>query len=75
MFVRLQWLETIGRYERIFRDTRRPSIAFFAERVPLCKGELEARMATPPRPTSGWCGIKGTEPRRRSGYRPASARR
>jgi hypothetical protein len=39
MFVRLQWLETIGRYERIFRDRPPTLIAFFAERVPLCKGE------------------------------------
>jgi hypothetical protein len=38
MFVRLQWLETVGRYETIFRDTPPTVIAFFAERVPLCKG-------------------------------------
>jgi hypothetical protein len=37
MFVRLQWLETIGRYEAIFRDHAPTLIAFFAERVPLCK--------------------------------------
>ncbi len=39
MFVRMQWLETRGRYERIFNDTPPTVIAFFAERVPLCKGE------------------------------------
>jgi predicted RNA methylase len=38
LFVRLQWLETRGRYERIFRDTPPTLIAFFSERVPLCKG-------------------------------------
>jgi hypothetical protein len=38
MFVRMQWLETIGRYETIFRDNAPTMIAFFAERVPLCKG-------------------------------------
>lgn len=38
MFVRLQWLETIGRYEAIYRDRPPTAIAFFAERVPLCKG-------------------------------------
>jgi hypothetical protein len=38
MFVRLQWLETNGRYERIFRNHPPTLIAFFAERVPLCKG-------------------------------------
>lgn len=38
MFVRLQWLETVGRYERIFRDRPPTQVAFFVERVPLCKG-------------------------------------
>lgn len=38
MFVRMQWLETVGRYETIFRDYPPTVIAFFAERVPLCKG-------------------------------------
>jgi hypothetical protein len=41
MFVRLQWLETIGRYERIFRDKPPTLIAFFAERVNLCKGRWD----------------------------------
>jgi hypothetical protein len=39
MFVRMQWLETTGRYERIYSKTPPTMIAFFAERVPLCKGE------------------------------------
>lgn len=38
MFLRLQWLETIGRYERIFQPHPPALIAQFAERVPLCKG-------------------------------------
>jgi hypothetical protein len=38
MFLRLQWLETVGRYEAIFRDRPPTLIAFFAERVNLCKG-------------------------------------
>ena len=38
IFVRLQWLETIGRYEAIFRDRPPTLIAFFCERVNLCKG-------------------------------------
>lgn len=38
MFVRMQWLETKGRYERIFSINPPTLIAFFAERVPLCKG-------------------------------------
>ncbi len=41
MFVRLQWLETIGRYEAIFRDHPPTVIAFFAERVNLCKGRWD----------------------------------
>ena len=41
MFVRVQWLDSIGRYERIFRDTPPTLIAFFAERVNLCKGRWE----------------------------------
>lgn len=41
MFVRLQWLETVGRYERLFRDNPPTLIAFFAERVPLHKDRWE----------------------------------
>jgi hypothetical protein len=41
MFVRLQWLETVGRYEAIFRNSPPTLIAFFAERVPLCKGRWD----------------------------------
>jgi hypothetical protein len=38
MFLRLQWLETNGRYERLFAPHPPTIIAQFAERVPLCKG-------------------------------------
>lgn len=41
MFVRLQWLESIGRYENIFRGNPPTLIAFFAERVNLCKGRWD----------------------------------
>lgn len=41
MFVRMQWLESIGRYERVFRDNPPTLIAFFAERVNLCKGRWD----------------------------------
>lgn len=41
MFVRLQWLESVGRYETIFKDHPPTIIAFFAERVPLCKGRYD----------------------------------
>ena len=41
MFVRMQWLETVGRYEAIFKDNPPTLIAFFAERVPICKGRWD----------------------------------
>jgi hypothetical protein len=41
MFVRMQWLETNGRYEAVFRDSPPTLIAFFAERVNLCKGRWD----------------------------------
>jgi hypothetical protein len=41
MFVRVQWLESVGRYEAIFRDRPPTCVAFFAERVNLCKGRWE----------------------------------
>jgi len=46
MFVRLQWLETIGRYERLFRDRPPTLIAFFCERVNLCKGRWDPEGST-----------------------------
>lgn len=41
MFLRLQWLESVGRYERIFQPHPPKIIAQFAERVPLHKGRWE----------------------------------
>lgn len=41
MFVALQFLETIGRYERIFKDRPPTLISFFAERVNCCKGRWD----------------------------------
>jgi len=46
MFVRLQWLETEGRYERVFSQFPPTLIAFFAERVNLCKGRWDPEGAT-----------------------------
>jgi hypothetical protein len=39
IFARLQWLETIGRYERLFKNQPPTLIAFFCERVALHMGE------------------------------------
>jgi len=41
MFVRCQFLEGVGRYEAIFRDRPPTLLAFFAERVNLCKGRWD----------------------------------
>jgi len=41
MFFRLQWLDTIGRYETIFEPHPPTVMAQFAERVPLHKGRWE----------------------------------
>ena len=45
VFVRAQFLESIGRYERLF-GARPPSIAYFAERVPLVKGRVDAKASS-----------------------------
>ena len=41
MFVRLQWLEGIERYESIFRDHPPTLVCPFVERVNLCKGRWD----------------------------------
>jgi hypothetical protein len=46
LFVRLQWLEGEGRYERIYEDRAPTVIAFFAERVNLCKGLWDPKGGT-----------------------------
>ena len=62
MFMRVQWLDTIGRYEHIFRDKPPTLIAFFAERVPLCKGRWDPEGSTAT--AYMWLvWIKGAEPR------------
>jgi hypothetical protein len=62
MFVRLAWLESVGRYEKIFRDHPPTLISFFAERVPLHKGRWEEDGTT--MTAYIWLvWIKGSEPR------------
>lgn len=46
LFVRLQWLEGEGRYERIFAQRPPTCIAFFAERIALHKGRWEPQGGT-----------------------------
>ncbi len=46
MFVPLRWLETIGRYQRLFVSQPPTLISFFVERVNLCKGEWRPKGST-----------------------------
>src|SRR5271168_4599303 len=46
LFVRLQWLESVGRYERLFKNHPPTLIALFAERVPLHMGRWEPKGST-----------------------------
>lgn len=46
VFARVQWLDTIGRYERIFSAHPPTLMAFFAERVPLVKGRWDPEAST-----------------------------
>lgn len=48
MFARVQWLDTIGRHDQLFKPTPPTLIAFFSERVPLHMGrwEPDGRTAT-----------------------------
>lgn len=46
LFLRLQWLESIGRYERVFKPHPPARIAQFAERVPLHRGRFEPEGVT-----------------------------
>lgn len=47
VFVRSQWaVEGIGRYEALFRDTPPTLMAFFSERVNLCKGRWDPKGGT-----------------------------
>jgi hypothetical protein len=46
LLLRTQWIETIGRYEAIFRDRPPTIFAPFAERVPLVKGRWDPDAST-----------------------------
>ncbi len=46
LLVRLTFAETVGRYERIYRDTPPTIVAPFSERVPMCKGRLNKKGST-----------------------------
>lgn len=46
MLARTVFLESIGRYEGIFRDTPPTKFAQFAERVPMLRGRLDRKAST-----------------------------
>jgi hypothetical protein len=46
MLVRLQFLESVGRYDALFRDRPPQIVAQFTERVPMFKGRLSRTSAT-----------------------------
>jgi hypothetical protein len=46
MFVRLSWLESVKRYNMIFRDNPPTLVSIFSERVPLHKGRWEDEGST-----------------------------
>ncbi|MDP2410378.1 MAG: hypothetical protein Q8M26_08835 [Pseudolabrys sp.] len=46
IFVPLRWLETIDRYERLFKPTPPTVVAPFVERINLCKGRWEPEGGT-----------------------------
>jgi hypothetical protein len=62
VFVRLQWLETIDRYELLFRDHPPTLVAIFVERVPLHKDNWKPDERT----ATAYCWVvwvKGEQPR------------
>ena len=46
MLVRTQWIESIGRYEKLFRDRPPALYAPFVERVPMVKGRWDPDAST-----------------------------
>lgn len=46
MFVRWQWCESVGRYEKLFKPHPPTLVAPFVERINLCKGRWEPDGAT-----------------------------
>lgn len=46
MLVRTVFLESVGRYNRLFRDNPPTEFAQFVERVPMVKGRLDEKAST-----------------------------
>ena len=79
MLVRTSWVESIGRYEKVFRDRPPTLFAPFVERVPMVKGRWDPDASTATFLIVGSCGARapqGASPGRQgcSGYRRAVVR-
>jgi hypothetical protein len=46
MLTRTVFIESVGRYDRLFRDTPPTKFAQFTERVPMIKGRLDQKAST-----------------------------
>ena len=64
IFARTQFLESVGRYERLFKETHPDFVAQFTERVPILKGKLSATASTAT--SYAWFVWKGFEEDERS---------
>jgi hypothetical protein len=53
MLVRTVFTESVGRYERLFKNCPPTKVAQFAERVPMVKGRLDRKAST----ATGYCWI------------------
>jgi hypothetical protein len=75
MLVRTQWIEGVGRYEKLFRDRPPALYAPFVERVPMVKGRWDPEASTA---TSYACSCGASTAQHGHaffGYRQAAGRR
>ena len=62
ILARTVFIETIGRHDRLFRDTPPSIVAPFAERVPMVKGRLDNKASTATAYSwIVWCGQPATD--------------
>jgi hypothetical protein len=58
VFARTVFIESVGRYDRLFRDKPPTKVAQFVERVPIVKGRLEKTAST----ATGYCWLVWEKP-------------
>ena len=66
VFARTQFLESVGRYERLFKENPPNFVAQFTERVPILKGKLSATASTAT--SYAWFVWKGYEDKDKEDY-------